>query len=194
VTAGEIPGMLLLATLDRAARHSRMGRHATTSEITGHLAISARSGAWRQVRRELRTLESAGLIEQTRRNGVPIWGLTAAGREQLRSVEVELGESLQHRRWREAHATANQLDGRFRRELANGLRDAEALLASEAPAHSDVWNALGHRLLDACASVCAATYCLHEWPEPDDSERDEPNLSRARPVTEQLTAGGGSDA
>jgi hypothetical protein len=187
--------MLLLATLDRAARHSRTGTHATTSEITGHLVISARSGAWRQVRRELRTLQSAGLIKWDRRNGAPIWGLTDAGREQLRSVEVELGESLQHRRWREAHASAGQLDGRFRRELANALRDAEALLRSEAPAHSDVWDALGDRLREACAAVCSARYCLHEWAEPDDERRDEPDLSRARFVMDPCgREAGGQDA
>jgi DNA-binding transcriptional ArsR family regulator len=187
--------MLLLATLDRAARHSRMGTHVSTSEITGHLAISARSGAWRQVRRDLRTLESAGLIEQARRNGVSIWGLTDAAREQLRSVDVELGESLQHRRWREAHASAGQLDRRFRRELADALRDAEALLVSEAPVHSDVWDALGDRLREACAAVCSTRYCLYEWAEPDDRERDEPDLSRARFVTDlRGREAGGQDA
>ncbi len=192
MNAQEIPDTLLPATLDRAARHSREGTNATTSAITRHLAVSARSGAWRQARRQLRTLESGGLIEQARRNGVPIWSVTAAGRERLLSIDVELPESPQHRRWREAHATAGQLDGTFRRELANALRDAQALLRSEAPAHSDIWHVLGDRLHGACAAVCSARYCLHEWGEPDDRERDEPDLSRARLVTDR--AGDGGDA
>lgn len=194
MSAQEIPDTLLLAALDRAALHSREGTHAATWAVRTDLGISASSGEWRQVRRQLRSLESAGLVEQGRRNGVPIWSVTAAGRERLWSIDVELPESPQHRRWREARTTAGQLDERFRRALANTLRDAEALLSSEAPAHSDVWNALGDRLHGACAAVCAARYCLDEWAEPDDRERDEPDLSRAHFVTEQVTAGGGRDA
>jgi DNA-binding PadR family transcriptional regulator len=192
VTAPEIPDTLLLAALDRAARHSREGTYAGTWAVRKDLGISASSGEWRQIRRQLRTLESAGIVEAGRRNGVPIWSVTDAGREQLRSVDVELPESPQHRRWRDAHATAGRLAGRFRRELGNALGDAQALVRSEVAATSDTWFELGERLQDACQRVGSVTYGLREWAEPDDRERDEPDLSRARFVIDR--AGDGGDA
>jgi hypothetical protein len=86
---------------------------------------------------------------------------------------VELPESPQHRRWRQAHALAELEIGRYRRELGNTLRDGLALLESDAPAHSDVWQALERRLARSCSRVTSATYCA-EWAEPDDSLPDNP--------------------
>ncbi len=192
MTDQAIPDTALLAALDRAARHSREGTDAATRAVRADLGISASSGEWRQVRRQLRALESAGLVEAGRRNGVPIWSVTDAGREQLQSVHVELRESPQHRRWREAHESAERLDGRFRRELVNTLDDARALLSSGVAATSDTWFELGDRLQYGCQRVGSAAYALHEWVEPDDRERDEPNLSRARFITDR--AGDGGDA
>ena len=37
---------------------------------------------------------------------------------------------------------------------------------------SDAWFLIGHRLQRACWSLGAASYCFHEWAEPDESRAD----------------------
>jgi hypothetical protein len=54
MTVPQFSDDVVLAALDRAARHSHPDKQDAGSEpITSHLAISTRSGAWRQVRRQL---------------------------------------------------------------------------------------------------------------------------------------------
>lgn len=102
-----------------------------------------------------------------------MWTITDAGRRQLQDADVELPESPQHRRWRQAQALAAREVTRFRRALEEALRDGLALLESDAPAHSDVWHALEKRLERTCSRVTSTTYCA-EWAEPDDSLPDTP--------------------
>ncbi len=42
----------------------------------------------------------------------------------------------------------------------------------DAGASADEWLVLGRRLSFECRRLASARYCLHEWPEPDDAERD----------------------
>jgi hypothetical protein len=82
-----------------------------------------------------------------------------------------LPESPQHRLWRHSRVIAGeQIDGLRRRLLAT-LDEARTLLdAAEAP--SDEWFKLAPRLEKACWRLASATYCLREWPEPDEDRAD----------------------
>jgi hypothetical protein len=52
------------------------------------------------------------------------------------------------------------------------LSEATGLLDAHDPADSDTWHSLGRRLQRACERLTSASYCLHEWPRPDDSRPD----------------------
>jgi hypothetical protein len=45
------------------------------------------------------------------------------------------------------------------------------LLAGDT-ASAEGWSGLGRQLRDQCGRMASATYCLHEWSEPDDSRSD----------------------
>jgi hypothetical protein len=60
----------------------------------------------------------------------------------------------------------------FREYLRELLAEATGLLDAHDPADSDTWHALGRRLEFACEALASASYCLYEWPEPDDSRAD----------------------
>jgi hypothetical protein len=165
---------LLLAALDRAVRHAAGDPGcALAVSVAEHLAVSPRSGAWRQALRQLRTLEDVGLVEHTRHLGMAAWTLTDHGRERLSQTEVALPESPQHRQWRSAREIAAWGTDRFRTELTRALTDAQALLDGSEALRSAAWMALGVRIHDTAQRVAGAVYCLGEWPEPDDSKRDE---------------------
>jgi hypothetical protein len=170
MTVQQFSDDVVLAALDRAARHSNADREiAGSGTITLHLAISTRSGAWRLVRRQLDALVSAGLVEYARYAGMPAWGLTQAGRVRLRTIDVVLPESPQHQQWRQSREIAEQEMGRFRAGLADALRDGLASVESGAPARSDVWIGLRKRVGREAERVAGAAHCLGEWPEPDDA-------------------------
>ena len=171
MTAQTFTDEMLLAAIDRAARHSERS-HVPTWAITEHLAISRRSDGWRRVRRQLLALESAGAVEQTRHNGQPVWGLTDAGHERVQSIDVALPESPQHRAWRDAKAAAAQEIDRFLLGVRGGLDEAIRLLDADPAAMSDAWFELGERLHRDCRRVGSATHCLREWAEPDDARAD----------------------
>jgi hypothetical protein len=114
-------------------------------------------------------------VTDVRRHGLDLLVLTSAGRRSLTkargALAVALPESPQHRLWRHSRAiAAGRIDGLRRRLLAT-LDEARTLLdAPEAP--SDDLLRLAPRLEKACWRLAAATYCLREWPEPDDARAD----------------------
>jgi hypothetical protein len=169
---------LVLAAIERAALHRAKASAAVPAwAVAEHLAVSQRSAAWRRPRAELEALEAAGSIERTRRHGVQMWALTAAGRLRLRGAREAgnlppLPESPQHRAWRAAQAAAAQEVGRFAGDLAQALDEAARLLELESPARADEWFALGERLQQAARRLGSASYCLHEWLEPSDDRAD----------------------
>jgi len=145
--------------------------------VYNHLSIAKRSGPARRVRARLDALETAGSVERTRRRGVQTWALTSTGRRRLtlarrRGDVPELPESPQHRAWRVAKATAAQEIDRFLLSVRDALNDAARLLDADPAVMSDAWFELGERLQRDCRRVGAATYCLHEWSEPDDARPD----------------------
>lgn len=176
----EVPSAeLVLAAIDRAVRQSvRPVTDVSASFIADHLALSRRSGAWRQALRVLRELEAVGDVQQRRRLSVTVWGLTAAGQERLSRVVRDghgpsLPESPQLRRWRDSRRLAVQDADRVRAELSAALEDGLQLL-NDAATSSDAWLALSSRLSRAADRVGAVAYCLAEWPEPGEGG---PNLS-----------------
>lgn len=171
----EIPDDLILVAIDRAERHTQ--RQAVPMwQVQEHLSVPRRSGQGRQVRARVLALANVGLLEPHRRHGVDVWTLTAAARRRLRrapGVAEALPESPQHRKWREARMLAEQEIGRFVERLRATVAEAEAILDTEsAPASSDDWDALAHRLYRQARRMSAATHCLREWEEPSDEAAD----------------------
>lgn len=171
--ARDIPDVVILAALDRAVRHRDAGP-VTVRSIHDHLALSPRSRAARHVRTRLPGLAESGAVERSRARGFVLWSLTSAGSASLtrarRSGSIELPESPQHRAWREARASAEQEVERFEQEAINAITDAMALVESESS--SDGLFAVAERLRGELWRLASATYCLSEWPEPDDATAD----------------------
>lgn len=163
----EIPDVTVLAAIDRAERHrGRPG--APVWSIFEHLGLPRRS---RRVRAQLRALVEGSSIEQKREHGVDVWALAPAGRRRLRRAgRVDLPESPQHCRWRNARTLAEQEIERFRDAMGDAVAEASALLSGTPT--SDAWFELAEHLHRAARRLGSATYCLHEWAEPDDDRAD----------------------
>jgi hypothetical protein len=163
----QIPDVTVLAAIDRAERHrGRAG--VPVWLIFEHLGIPRRS---RRVRAQLQALVQDGAIEQRRAHGVDIWALAPSGRRRLQGAgRVDLPESPQHCQWHNARTLAAQEIERFRATMHDAVTEASALL-SDTPG-SDAWFELAERLQCAARLLGSATYCLHEWMEPDDDRAD----------------------
>ena len=178
----EFPDGMVLAAVDRAQRHrqSEPGGPVLTGDIYRHLDVRRNSAEGRRLRKRILALEDAGLLEQQRRRGAPVWQLTTNGHHRLRQAQKagevgELPESPQHRSWREAHTTAELEIDRTRGELREYAEELLRLLDSDQVVTSDVWFAMGDGVGRLAWVVGSMTHCIHEWPEPDDAhpERDD---------------------
>jgi hypothetical protein len=178
VRAEQPPDELVLAALDRAARHRARDTDAVPVwALFEHLAISRRSSAARRVRIRLDVMHAAGWIELGHAHGIQTWELTSAGvrhlRRERRAGRVPpLPESPQHSVWRKARTTAGQEIDRFERELRACLEEAARMLDVDSPADSDAVFELGERIQRASWRLASASYCLREWSEPDDARAD----------------------
>ncbi|MGO9321732.1 MAG: hypothetical protein ACLQBY_13150 [Solirubrobacteraceae bacterium] len=163
----QIPDVTVLAAIDRAERHR--GRPGVPVWlIFEHLGIPRRS---RRVRAQLQSLAQDGAVEQRRAHGVDIWVLAPSSRRRLQGAGlVDLPESPQHREWRNARTLAAQEMERFRASLGDALKEANARPSDTSG--SDAWFELAERLQRAARRLGSATYCLHEWMEPDDDRAD----------------------
>jgi len=164
----------LIAAIERAERHRRhQDPGVLLGTIKAHLDLPRHSGTTRRLRPHLTALEASGLIKPTRRHSLNLWMLTSRGRQRLDAIggEITLPESPQHQDWREARTAAGERIEGFHNALSYITSEATLLLdAGSQP--SDSWFSLGERLQHACWRLGSATYCLHEWPEPDDSTAD----------------------
>jgi ribosomal protein L34 len=166
----------VLAAIERAERHSRHeSAGMLRSMIAGHLGFAHAPWTTRRLRPQLESLVLQNLLARSRRHGVVMWAVTRKGRDSLarrrRAGEsIELWESPQHREWLQARATASERIDGFREDVRRTLVQTRNLLKSEAP--SDAWFDLADRLQKACWRLGSATYCLHEWREPDDAKAD----------------------
>ena len=82
-----------------------------------------------------------------------------------------LPESPQHRVWRHARALAAERIDAVLEQASGVLEEATDALDSER-VRSDAWFALAERLQSSCWQLGSVTYCLSEWPEPDDASPD----------------------
>jgi hypothetical protein len=169
---------LVLAAIERAARHrSKETPAVPVWAILEHLDIARRSAAARYIGSRLDVLEAAGSLKRARRHGAPTWELTDDGCLRLQQAQREgwlaaLPESPQHRAWRNARTTAAQEIERFHRGLREQLQASVLLLDADPPPQSDTWLELAESLQRSCRRVGSASYCLYEWPEPDDARAD----------------------
>ena len=167
----------VLAAVERAERHQRRENEGVLrSELAEHLGFVHSGWTTRQLRPQLDALRSAGLLGDLRRNGIDLLGLTSAGRRALAKARHageagELPESPQHRKWRHARAAAAERIEWFRQQVRDALDEARRLLDT-GQGDSDVWFSLAGRLKTECWQLGSATYCLWEWPEPDDARAD----------------------
>jgi hypothetical protein len=165
--------LLMLAAIDRAERHSQKAGVAW-SPIVDHLGFARSAATTRRLRPLVERLTDAGAVTRSTRHGSPIWGLTRSGRRRLarrRAEPLELPESPQHRQWRQARCKAEREIEALRRQVRANLAEANVLLDRESGG-SQRWFALAQRLGEQCVALGSATYCLHEWAEPDDACSD----------------------
>jgi len=187
---------LILAAIDRAElhriKHDDRVLHRDKPDRSGvplsvvkeHLGLARGGTTTIKLRPTWNELQADGLIEQGCRLGMVVWKLTDAGQNYLdrasRAADIGLlPESPQHRRWREARAIAAERIGEFGEMLQALLGEAAGLIDAHETADSDTWHALAQRLHRACERMESASYCLREWPEPDDSRPDSPAHRKA---------------
>jgi hypothetical protein len=166
----------VLAALSRAQLHRGAPCAAVSvPAMLAQLGLPRRSRLAREEVDVLAQLRAAGAAEMGRRHGVEVWSITPAGRALLQNASsraARLPESPQHRAWRDARTLAREEVGRIRAALRESLRDAEEMLGGARPNRSEDWFELAERLRRRAWTVGSATYCLHEWEEPDDREAD----------------------
>ncbi len=164
----------ILAAIHRAEGHDEHD-HASRSDIAAHLGFAHNSWTTRRLRPQLDALKVAGRVRDVRRYGLDLLALTDAGRRAVAKArsegEVGLPESPQHRRWRHSRTLADERIDRFRQALRSSLAEAGVLLDTER-APSAAWVEFAKRLGRDCKRLGSATYCLFEWPEPDDERAD----------------------
>jgi hypothetical protein len=169
---------LVLAAIERAEGHQAgNGPGVSHAAVVDHLGLRRSSHTGRRLRPTFEALKTAGLIDQPRRRGLKLWGLTSRGRKRLQAARRDgevgpLPESPQHRAWREANSAADEHIEGLRKELRRTLEDVAIQLKPDREASSETWFDAGERLQRACNRLGSATYCLHEWSEPDDSRAD----------------------
>lgn len=166
---------LILAAIERAICHrGREEPDVQLSYIKEHLGLPHNGWTTQQLRPKLEQLETAGLIEQSRRRSKDVWGLTGMGHRRLGIIRdgLTLPESTQHRIWRETQTEASERIAGFRGDIRGALDEAIALLEADHEANSATWFTLSDRLHDSCWRFASAIYCLREWQEPNDSTPD----------------------
>ncbi|HEX4669299.1 MAG TPA: hypothetical protein VH275_04910 [Solirubrobacterales bacterium] len=186
------PAIIILAAVERAARHERSDE-VSTATVVEHLGFESTPQTNRLLHLRLDGLRDAGSLTRVGRGGADTWLLTSEGREELNRLyeaeEVgELPEAPQHRAWREARVEAAVRLERFKLEMAEMLEEATALLDQPHPPHSSEWIAMSQRLSPAAWRVGSATHCLYEWVEPDDDFPDVDEAPGPRPGRRAISA------
>jgi hypothetical protein len=172
-----VSDVLLLAAVERAQRHHARGEEGVLwRDVLAHLGLAHSPLTTRRLRPQRDALLAAGLLSCSRRHGLDVWAITGAGRGRFSRARHageagELPESPQHREWHDAREAAADRIDEFRARTRSVLGEAESLLVSEC-ASSDAWFELAERLRRVCWTLGSATYCLREWPEPDDAHAD----------------------
>jgi DNA-binding PadR family transcriptional regulator len=171
-----LPRPLVLAAMQRAQLHSGAGRF-LKREVIEHLGLRRTATTTRRLRPPIKALREEGLIVQVSGHGASYWRLTEAGEARLavmrRAGKVgELPGSPQHRRWRNARRLAGERIEEIREEAVDALEEAERLLTAAPGPGSAAISELRGRFWRCLERLALATYCLEEWPEPDEARRD----------------------
>jgi DNA-binding PadR family transcriptional regulator len=141
-----------------------------------HLGFKHSPWTTRRLRPTFERMEAEGLLVRSRRLGIQMWALTPPGRRRLSRARAAglvpaLPEAPQHRQWRTARAEAAKRIGEFRAEVRSTVDEIARLLDDDELADSETWFNLSKRLCTVWV-LGSATYCLREWPEPEDSKAD----------------------
>lgn len=176
---------LILAAAERAVLHEQE-EAVFTSVLTNHLGFEAVPETNKHLWPRLEELRRAGLLTTVEPRGEPLWGLTTVGRERLEAEREagragELPEAPQHRAWRHARVEAAVRIEGFRGDLIDAVQDAGELIDQYRPVMSQEWLELSERLRWSSWRFASATYCLTEWPEPDDDMPDPDENPGPRP-------------
>jgi hypothetical protein len=169
----------ILVALHRAERHDGPNPWDETgvywNSLLAHLGFRRAAGSTRALRPRIEALIDAGLIVKTRNRGRERWGLTDFGRERVAQAredgEADLPDSPQVREWKRAHLEATERIESIRQRVGSELQDALKLFEA-GDGDSDAWYDVAGRLKVACRRLGGATFCLHEWDEPDDEHPD----------------------
>ena len=180
------PLPLVLAAMQRAQLHSGEGRF-LKRELIEHLGLRRTATAGRRLRPAIEALEQERLVARESMHGAHYWRLTEAGERRLAAMRRagkvgELPDSPQLRRWRNARRLAGERIEEIREDAIEALGEAERLLASAPGPGSVVIGELRGRLWWRLEGLAVATYCLREWPEPDDARGDPNRCPRWRAV------------
>jgi hypothetical protein len=171
-----VDDVLILAAAERAVLHEQE-EAVLTYVLTEHLGFEAVPETNKHLWPRLEELRRAGLLTVAERRGEPFWGLTKVARERLEAEREadrvdELPESPQHRAWRHARVEAAVRIEGFKEELILATEEADRLINQYRPVMSEEWFELSERLRWDSWRLASATYCLTEWPEPDDAMPD----------------------
>jgi hypothetical protein len=170
-----VSDLLVLAAIERAERHEQV-EGVQWGHIPMHLGLVPKAATTVKLRPQVDALIADGLVMQSRRGGCKVWGLTAAGRARLVAARragetLSLPEAPQHREWRQARAKAAGEIEWLREQLQGALEQALSSLSGP-QADAAIWLDRGEHVRTRCAQLSVAYYCLHQWPEPDDSQPD----------------------
>jgi len=188
-----LPRPLVLAAMERAQRHSGEGRF-LKGEVIKHLGLRRTATTRRRLWPPFEALGKEGLIVQEVAHGARYWRLTKAGEGQLaamrRAGEVgELPSSPQRRKWRNARELAAKRIEEIKEDALKALEEANRLLSAAPGPSSEAIGELRARLWWHLERLALATYCLHEWPEPDEALRDPNQNPRWRTLADREAPG-----
>jgi hypothetical protein len=170
-----VSDLLVLAAIERAERHEQL-EGVQWGHIPMHLGFPPAAATTRNLRPQVDALIAAGQVMQFLRGGSKVWGLTDAGRARLVAARragktLELPEAPQHREWRQARAkAAGEIDW-LRDQVRSTFEQGQRSLLDER-ADTKAWLDHGERVQSRCGQLAIAHYCLHEWPEPLDTQAD----------------------
>ncbi len=183
-----LDAQLVLAAVDRAGRHRGGEGYVPMRWIAAHLGLPHNGWTTRRVRPFLDALTQAGAVVSERRHGHPAWVVTDTGRQRLGRAGLVLPESPQHEQWRRARELAHERVEGCREGLRGALGDAHRLLDAEGigvdpgRVRGEMWVDLGERLAWECERLGVALFCLNEWAEPEDANRDSPSFPNAHRI------------
>jgi hypothetical protein len=174
---------LVLAAIERAICHDSRDHEAEPlSTIKEHLGLPHNSWTTLELRPKLAELQSAGLIEQSRRSSRDVWGLTTKGRKRLNAARgvTTLPEAPQHARCREARTAATERIAGFRGDLRGALDEAIALLEADTETDSAAW-------FEISACIKQAD-CSHQLPTVSASGRGPTTRSQTATTTRPVAS------